>query len=179
MWWLWCGKDSPLFGKSRLTFFERTFIDPSISEAAELYDPYYTLSTSEEVCGQILSEFGLDPLHGHIINGHVPVHQREGECPVKASGRLFIIDGGISKAYRVKTGIAGYTLIYDSHSLQLAEHVPSENGRYKAPEIRVVEKLPRRVNISDTDRGTEMRALASDLSRLIDAYRSGDLPERV
>lgn len=178
MWYLWCGKDSPLFGKSKLAFFERQFIGTSIPEAKEVYDPYYTLSQSEEVCKSILREFGLDDRRGHIINGHVPVNQKEGESPVKAGGRLFVIDGGISKAYRVKTGIAGYTLIYDSHSLQLAEHKPAENGLYKTPVIRIVEKLDRRFNIADTDNGTELFEKAEDLKRLIKAYRSGEINEK-
>lgn len=178
MWYLWCGKDSPLFGKNRLAFFERTFIGTTLPEAKEVFDPYYSLSQNVDVCQKILCEFGLDPDRGHIINGHVPVNQKEGESPVKANGRLFVIDGGISKAYRVKTGIAGYTLIYDSHSLQLAEHKPAENGLYKTPDIRIVEKLERRFNVSDTDRGDELYEKAKDLKRLIEAYRSGALNEK-
>ena len=127
----------------------------------------------------ILTEFGLDPDRGHIVNGHVPVNQKEGESPVKAGGRLFVIDGGISKAYRGKTGIAGYTLIYDSHCLQLAEHKPAEKGLYKTPDIRIVEKLDRRFNISDTDRGAELHEKAEDLKLLIAAYRSGEISEKV
>ncbi len=179
MWYLWCGKDSPLFGKTRLAFFERTFIGSNIPEAKEVFDNYYTLSQSEDVCKKILAEFSLDPDKGHIINGHVPVNQKEGESPVKAGGRLFVIDGGISKAYRVKTGIAGYTLIYDSHSLQLAEHRPAEDGVFKTPDIRIVEKLDRRFNVSDTDRGIELFEEAEDLKRLIEAYRSGKISEKV
>ncbi|MCI9449054.1 MAG: fructose-1,6-bisphosphatase [Clostridiales bacterium] len=178
MWYLWCGKDSPLFGKDKLAFAERTFLEKNIPESVENYDPYYTVSHSEDTCRLILSEFGLDPERGHIINGHVPVHHSEGESPVKAGGRLFVIDGGISKAYRSKTGIAGYTLIFDSHSLQLAEHRPAENGIFKTPKIRVVEKLERRFNVSDTDNGAELYEKSRDLSRLIEAYRSGEVPEK-
>jgi fructose-1,6-bisphosphatase-3 len=112
------------------------------------------------------------------VNGHVPVNQKEGESPVKANGRLFVIDGGISKAYRVKTGIAGYTLIYDSHSLQLAEHKSSDDGVYKTPDIRIVEKLSRRFNVSDTDQGAELYEKAEDLKKLIKAYRSGEINEK-
>ena len=97
---------------------------------------------------------------------------------MKAGGRLFVIDGGISKAYRAKTGIAGYTLIYDSHSLQLAEHFPSEGGLYKTPKIRIVEKLDSRCNISDTETGRELESKARDLMELIRAYRRGEIPER-
>ena len=178
MWFLWCGKDSPIFGKSKLAYFERLFIGSNIPESAEIYDEYYTLSHNEEVCRRILAEFGLDSDRGHIVNGHVPVNQKEGESPVKAGGRLFVIDGGISKAYRGKTGIAGYTLIYDSHCLQLAEHKPAEKGLYKTPDIRIVEKLDRRFNISDTDRGAELHEKAEDLKLLIAAYRSGELNEK-
>ena len=179
MWFLWCSKDSPLFGKCRLAFFERAFIGSHIPEAKELYDPYFSLSHTEENAKRILREFGLDPERGHIINGHVPVNQKDGESPIKADGRLFVIDGGISKAYRPKTGIAGYTLIYDSHSLQLAEHFPSDGGLYKTPKIKVVEKLEARCNISDTEAGVMLEQKAKDLMELIDAYRSGDIPERL
>lgn len=179
MWFLWCSKDSPLFGKCRLAFFERTFIGSSIPEAKELYDPYYTFSHTEDICRNVLSEFGLDAERGHIINGHVPVNQKGGESPVKAGGRLFVIDGGISKAYRAKTGIAGYTLIFDSHSLQIAEHFPSEGGLYKTPIIHIVEKLDSRCNISDTETGRELESKAADLMELIRAYRRGEIPERV
>ena len=178
MWFLGCSKDSPLFGKCRLAFFERAFIGSSIPEAKELYDPYFTLSHTEDVCRNILTEFGIDPDHGHIINGHVPVNQKDGESPIKADGRLFVIDGGISKAYRAKTGIAGYTLIYDSHSLQLAEHFPADRGLYKTPKIRVVEKLEARCNIADTEAGCELESKAEDLMELIRAYRAGEIPER-
>lgn len=178
VWYLWGGKDSPLFGKDKLAYFERTFIGNDIPESKEIYDPYYSLNHNVEICENILREFGLDPESGHIVNGHVPVNQKEGESPVKANGRLFVIDGGISKAYRVKTGIAGYTLIYDSHSLQLAEHKPSENGVYKTPDIRIVEKLSRRFNVSDTDRGVELFEKAEDLKELIRAYRSGEISEK-
>jgi len=178
VWYLWGGKDSPLFGKDKMAYFERTFIGSNIPESKETYAPYYTLSHNVEICEKILSEFGLDREKGHIVNGHVPVNQKEGESPVKANGRLFVIDGGISKAYRVKTGIAGYTLIYDSHSLQLAEHKSSDDGVYKTPDIRIVEKLSRRFNVSDTDQGAELYEKAEDLKKLIKAYRSGEINEK-
>ena len=178
VWYLWGGKDSPLFGKDKMAYFERTFIGSNIPESKETYAPFYTLSHNVEICEKILSEFGLDREKGHIVNGHVPVNQKEGESPVKANGRLFVIDGGISKAYRVKTGIAGYTLIYDSHSLQLAEHKSSDDGVYKTPDIRIVEKLSRRFNVSDTDQGAELYEKAEDLKKLIKAYRSGEINEK-
>ena len=123
MWYLWCGAKSPVYGKGKMTTFEHYFIeDPATHK--EPMNPYYRLSVKEETCDRILEEFGLDPEESHIINGHVPVKIKEGESPVKAGGKLFIIDGGLSKAYQSRTGIAGYTLIYNSNHLALAEHKP-------------------------------------------------------
>jgi len=175
LWVLWCGTDSPLYGKDKNAFFERTLLgDDAADLKAENYAPYYDLSHDPAVCGKILAEFGLDPVHGHIVNGHVPVIRAEGQTPVRADGRLFVIDGGISKAYRVKTGIAGYTLIYDSHSLRLAEHTPGES----TPTVSVVEKMPRRVNVADTDMGEDLALRIADLSALLAAYRSGEIKEQ-
>ncbi len=175
LWVLWCGADSPLYGKDKNAFFERTLLgDDAADLKAENYAPYYELSRDPAVCGRILEEFGLDPAHGHIVNGHVPVIRAEGQTPVRADGRLFVIDGGISKAYRVKTGIAGYTLIYDSHSLRLAEHTPGEI----TPTVSVVEKMERRVNVADTDTGEELALRIADLSALLAAYRSGEIKEQ-
>ncbi len=175
LWVLWCGADSPLYGKDKNAFFERTLLgDDAADLKAENYAPYYELSHDPAVCGMILAEFGLDPARGHIVNGHVPVIRAEGQTPVRAGGRLFVIDGGISKAYRVKTGIAGYTLIYDSHSLRLAEHTPGES----TPTVSVVEKMPRRVNVADTDTGAEIARRIDDLSALLAAYRSGEIKEQ-
>lgn len=178
MWYLWSGARSPLYGKDKMAFFERYFLAEKELHK-ENYNAYYHFSESEEVCGRILSEFGLDPQRGHIINGHVPVKIKNGESPVKANGRLFVIDGGISKAYQRTTGIAGYTLIYDSHSLNLAEHKPFISGESEhTPEIHLVEKLPRRANISDTDKGRELAAQIEDLRELMAAYRRGELKEK-
>lgn len=175
LWVLWCGADSPLYGKDKNAFFERTLLGDDAAELKrENYAPYYELSHDPAVCGRILEEFGLDPARGHIVNGHVPVIRAEGQTPVRAGGRLFVIDGGISKAYRVKTGIAGYTLIYDSHSLRLAEHTPGE----RTPTVSVVEKMPRRVNVADTDTGAEIARRIDDLSALLAAYRSGEIKEQ-
>lgn len=121
MWYLWCGSKSPLYGKDKMAFFERYFIDDK-SLHKENYNSYYTFSENLEVCCDILNMFNINIQKGHIINGHVPVKIKNGESPIKADGKLFVIDGGISKAYQQATGIAGYTLIYDSHSLSLAEH---------------------------------------------------------
>jgi len=176
LWYLWCGPDSPLYGKDKMAFFERTCIDKSIPEAKEVYVPYYHLNRSEEVCGNILEQFGLDRNKGHIINGHVPVLLKDGDSPIRGNGRLFVIDGGISKAYRSKTGIAGYTLIYDSHSLRLAEHSADAGD---TPVVRVVEKMDRRMTIADTDFGEELALRIADLQALLQAYRDGTILEGV
>ncbi len=177
LWYLWCGPCSPLYGKDKMAFFERYFVDDK-ELWKENYNDYYHFSEQADVCGRILAMFGLDPLHGHIINGHVPVKIKNGESPVRADGRLFVIDGGISKAYQKATGIAGYTLIYDSHSLNLAEHKPFVAGESEhTPTIHLVEKLDRRANISDTDKGKELLEQISDLRELLAAYRSGEIKE--
>lgn len=173
MWYLWCGPKSPLYGKDKMAFFERGLLaDKSLH--TENYNAYYTFSERVEVCMSLLDMFGLDSEKGHIINGHVPVKIKNGESPVKAEGKLFVIDGGISKAYQSTTGIAGYTLIYDSHSLNLAEHKPFVAGESgNTPTIRLVEKLEHRANISDTDKGEEILDKISDLRQLLEAYKAG------
>lgn len=177
LWYLWSGACSPLYGKDKMAFFERYFLDDKELHK-ENYNAYYHFSEQAEVCGRILEMFGLDPKRGHIINGHVPVKIKNGESPVKADGRLFIIDGGISKAYQKATGIAGYTLIYDSHSLNLAEHKPFIAGESEhTPAIHLVEKLERRANISDTDKGSELLDQVNDLRQLLAAYHSGEIKE--
>ncbi len=173
MWYLWCGPKSPLYGKDKMAFFERGLLAEK-SLHAENYNAYYTFSEKVEVCENLLEHFGLDPQKGHIINGHVPVKIKNGESPVKAGGKLFIIDGGISKAYQSTTGIAGYTLIYDSHSLNLAEHKPFVEGEYgSTPTIHLVEKLEQRANIVDTDSGKEINDRIQDLHQLLEAYKAG------
>lgn len=177
LWYLWSGACSPLYGKDKMAFFERYFLDDKELQK-ENYNAYYHFSEQADVCGRILEMFGLDPKRGHIINGHVPVKIKNGESPVKADGRLFVIDGGISKAYQKATGIAGYTLIYDSHSLNLAEHKPFIAGESEhTPEIHLVEKLDHRANISDTDKGAELLEQINDLRELLTAYRSGEIKE--
>ncbi len=175
LWYLWCGPKSPLYGKDKMAFFERYFID-STELQTEPYNAYYSFSESAEVCCEILHKFGIDENKGHIINGHVPVKIKNGESPVKADGKLFVIDGGISKAYQKATGIAGYTLIYDSHSLSLAEHKPFVSGDSRhTPKIMLVEKLEHRANISDTDTGKEILERINDLRELLEAYKSGSI----
>ena len=181
MWYLWCGKDSPLFGKSCLTTFERYFVAEKETHKEE-YNPYYTLSSKKETCEMILQEFGLDPQEAHIINGHVPVRMQDGEKPVKAGGLLFVIDGGISKAYHGRTGIGGYTLISNSHHLALAEHRPFEEVkqmRYRsAPEVEIVERFPTRVQVGNTDTGTRIKKQIEELKDLLAAYREGTVREK-
>ena len=171
-WYLWCGAESPLFGKDKMATFESFLVDePALKK--ENYNPYYRHSTSVRTAVRILEEFGLDGEHGHIINGHVPVKVSKGEMPVKANGKLFVIDGGISKAYQKKTGIAGYTLIFNSHRLALAEHMPFMPGEEDTPTISTVEELPRRMLVKDTDEGKEAIAKIHDLDELLSAYRQG------
>lgn len=178
MWYLWCGAKSPLYGKNKMSFFERIFIEEK-SLHQEHYNAYYKFCEDKKVCEGILEEFGIDKEKGHIINGHVPVKIKEGESPVKAQGKLFVIDGGISKAYQNTTGIAGYTLIYDSHCLSLAEHkayVPGE--KQQTPKVKIVEKMEKRVNIADIDKGKEIWEEICELQKLLNAYRTGKIKEK-
>ncbi|MCC8126748.1 MAG: fructose-1,6-bisphosphatase [Clostridiales bacterium] len=176
MWYLWCGAKSPVFGKDRITTFENYFVEEK-STHKENMNPYYQLSQTEEICNKILAEFGLPVEGSHIINGHVPVKIKDGETPVKANGKLYVIDGGLSKAYQKKTGIAGYTLIYNSHHLALAEHMPFHPDRENTPRVAITEKMRHRVLIGSTDQGEELKNRISDLCELIAAYRSGALKE--
>lgn len=181
MWYLWCGSNSPLFGKSKLSCFEQYLVDDDTARI-EAYNPYFTHSHCEDVCVRILKEFGLDPRTAHIINGHVPVRMKEGESPIKANGKLFIIDGGISKPYQLKTGIAGYTLIYNSRTLNLAEHhtydIHDETALYKrTPKVSIIEVMKPRVTVGNTDTGKELSEQVDELNELIQAYRSGLLKE--
>ena len=180
MWYLWCGSKSPLFGKSKLALFERYFIsDPATH--TEVMNPYYSCIESRETCEKILAEFGLDPECSHIINGHVPVRLKEGESPVKGGGLLFMIDGGISKAYQKQTGIGGYTFIDNSRYLALAEHKPLRPGSLigeDAPKVMIVKAIPKRVTVGDTDIGRDLKEHISDLEDLLKAYRNGNLQEK-
>ncbi len=178
LWYLWCGPVSPLYGKDKMAFFERYFLAEK-ELYKENYNAYYHFSEQPEICEEILKMFGLDPKRGHIINGHVPVKIKNGESPVKAGGKLFVIDGGISKAYQRATGIAGYTLIYDSHSLNLAEHKPFKADESEhTPTLHLVERLDKRANISDTDKGEQLQGQIDDLRALLAAYRSGTLKQK-
>lgn len=180
-WYLWCGPKSPLFGKSKISTFERHFVAAKETHV-ELYNPYYAQVKHRSACEMILREFGLDPAHSHIVNGHVPVKEKEGESPIRGEGLLFVIDGGISKAYQKQTGFGGYTLIYNSHHLALAQHKPYAqilaDPRNSAPKVRIVENMPRRVLVSDTDTGAALRERIERLEDLLDAYRKGILKEQ-
>lgn len=178
MWYLWCGSKSPVFGKDKMTTFEHYFIADKKTHK-ETLNPYYKLSVQEEFCDRILEEFDLPAKGSHIINGHVPVKMKDGETPVKAGGKLFIIDGGLSKAYQATTGIAGYTLIYNSNHLALAEHMPFDPNKESSPRVSVVEKMQSRVMVADTDKGRELAGQIADLKELVAAYREGTLKERV
>ena len=183
LWWLWCGRNSPIFGRDRMTTFERRFVEDE-STHTETKNAYYTLYNDPAVCEGILREFGLEEAHSHIINGHVPVKSRKGESPVKGGGRLIVIDGGFCKAYQKTTGIAGYTLIYNSACFRLVAHQPFA-GREEAirknwditSTSQIFDRLERRATIHDTDNGRRMQDQVDDLLDLLRAYRSGAIVE--
>lgn len=179
-WYMWCGPKSPMFGKSQLSAFENLFVDDK-GVREEYYNPYYTLSKEEKYVDKIFEEFGLDPKRSHIINGHVPVKMKDGEKPISANGKVYVIDGGISKAYQPKTGIAGYTLTFNSHNLSLAEHSNYEtmetvHGAY-TPKVHVTEKFSERILIKDTDEGKALQNTIEELKELLNAYRTGEIRE--
>lgn len=184
-WYLWCGPDSPLFDKARMTTFERYFIaDKEVQK--EEKGAYYTLRDNPEVCNMILDSFGVEGEHRHIINGHVPVRVGQGECPVRADGMLLVIDGGFAKAYHRTTGIAGYTLVYHSRGLQLVQHEPfssTEEAISTSADIKgttqIVELSNHRQRVRDTDKGRELEGQIEELTRLLYAYRHGILKERI
>lgn len=181
MWYLWCGKESPLFGRSKMTTFERMLVEDESSWTEEK-NPYYRHYQSEAACVRILENFGLTSPYSHIINGHVPVRAIEGESPVKANGRLIVIDGGFCKAYHSRTGIAGYTLIYNSHGMRIMSHQAFENTKAAILENRDIESSSEvfetelsRVMVSDTDHGNKLSNRIYDLTLLLNAYRQGVL----
>ena len=183
MWYLWCGRYSPLSGRVVKTF-ERTYLTDRFTWQ-EPRDPYFRLTQKPEVARRILMEFGADPVHGHIINGHTPVHAADGESPVKAGGLLVVIDGGFCQAYHRTTGIAGYTLISDPRGMRIKAHRPfgtiadvlDLNADIMSDDDRF-EIYPSPKTIGDTDTGTQIRGQVADLRALLDAYRTGLLPER-
>ena len=179
LWYLWCGPLSPVFGKDRMATFERMLIEDKSTHKEEM-NPYYRHVEGKDACQYILTHFGLDPKRGHIINGHIPVKLKRGESPVKGGGRLFMIDGGMSKAYQGTTGIGGYTLIYNSHNFSLAQHPvwdSLEDEPFDSPKLEVVEEHVSRQRVAETDAGTRMKREITDLENLIRAYRTGQVPE--
>ena len=183
VWYLWCGKDSPAFDKAKMATFERYFLDDKeLHKETKGY--YYTLRDDEKVCDMILDEFGVAGKHRHIINGHVPVRASKGENPIKANGKLMVIDGGFAKAYHSKTGIAGYTLVYHSRGFELVQHAPfmsTEQAILKGTDIKsttqIVEMMGHRAMVRDTDIGMSLREQIADLERLLKAYRRGLIKE--
>ncbi len=182
MWYLWLGGDSPLFGKEKMTTFERLFIADKASHK-EHTRPYYKLIKERAACEKIIREFGLDPRTSKILNGHVPVKIKDGESPIKGGGLLYVIDGGISKAYQKQTGIAGYTFIFNSRFMALAEHKPysplQPDGTqvFNSPVMKTVETMPERLLIIDTDQGAVLVEKVHDLEDLIDAFKEGLIKE--
>ena len=183
LWWLWAGRNSPIFGRDRMTTFERRFIADE-STWAEPKNAYYTYYHDPKVCEMLLKEFGLEGPHCHIINGHVPVKAKKGESPIKGGGKLIVIDGGFSKAYQPTSGIAGYTLIYNSRHYRLVSHEPFSgkwNAVHKNDDIQnrseIFEVLETRMRIHQTDEGAELQTKVNDLLDLLEAYRSGAVTE--
>ncbi len=181
MWYLWCGPKSPLFGKDKVATFERYFIDDK-STHVEIKNPYYSYLDDEKVCDMILSNFGIISKDGHIINGHVPVKAKDGESPIRGNGKLIVIDGGFAKSYQKSTGLAGYTLTYNSNGLVLAANEPFES-RNKAildgldikSQTILKQYVKDRRRVRDTDIGKNLQAQINDLKLLLNAYLDGDL----
>ena len=185
VWYLWCGADTPTFDKSKMATFERYFVaDKETYKEEKGY--YYELRNQADVCDNILREFGIEPgSHSHIINGHVPVRTIKGEKPVKADGKLLVIDGGFSKTYQPTTGIAGYTLVYHSHGFELVQHEPFESREKAIKEgldikstTFLVDYTRRRMMVKDTDKGRELREQINELQKLLVAFRSGLVQEK-
>ena len=185
MWYLWCGEFSPLFGKDSMKTFERYFTtDKSLH--IEHKNPYYSLIEDAEFITNIFNEFGIKPETSHIINGHMPVKEKRGESPIKANNKLIVIDGGFSKAYQGETGIAGYTLIYNSYGMKLVSHQPFEDAPTaiaKCIDIhsstRIVNRVLERKKVKDTDVGKKIECQIADLYELLNAYKRGYIKTRL
>lgn len=183
-WYLWCGPLSPLFNKRRMTTFERYFIADEETHKEEK-GAYYTLRNDEKICEKILTEFGATGPYRHIINGHVPVRAADGESPIKANGKLMVIDGGFSKPFHSQTGIAGYTLVYHSTGFQLVQHEPFTSvkevvvtGADIAATTTIVELSTKRLRVKDTDKGKELQSQITELKQLLTAFRNGTVKEK-
>ena len=184
LWYIWGNPSSPVFGKKKMATFERYLIKDEESHK-ENKNPYYRLYNDEETVAKIFKEFGLDERFSHIINGHVPVEQKKGESPIKCGGKLLIIDGGFSKAYQDKTGIAGYTLVYNSHGMRVVAHEPFEsteaaisNETDVYSDSVTVESTAFRLRVADTDTGYDIREQISRLEELLEAYKEGLIVEK-
>lgn len=184
LWYIWCNPNSPVFGKDKMTTFERYFIEDKETHK-ETKNPYYSLLDDEKTVRHILEEFGFVAEDSHIVNGHVPVEQKKGESPIRCGGKVLIIDGGFSKAYQGKTGIAGYTLVSNSHGMRLVAHEAfdsKEAAIRKETDIisdyMTVENYPVRKRVADTDIGTEIKISISQLEDLLEAYREGLIMEK-
>ncbi|MCR5033226.1 MAG: fructose-1,6-bisphosphatase [Lachnospiraceae bacterium] len=184
IWYIWGGPDSPVFGKDKMATFERYFIEDKQTHK-EKKNSYYDLYDRKDIIEKILAEFGLTGEHSHIVNGHVPVELTKGESPIKCGGKLLIIDGGFSKAYQGKTGIAGYTLVSNSHGMRLVAHEPFEsmeaaiiNETDVISDSEVLETSSRRIRVADTDIGAELTSQIAELEDLLQAYRDGIIREK-
>ena len=184
IWYIWAGPNSPVFGKDKMTTFERYFIEDKETHK-ETKNAYYSLLDHEDILNKILDEFELDTRKSHIVNGHVPVELKKGESPIKCDGKLLIIDGGFSKAYQSKTGIAGYTLVATSHGMRLVAHEPFESMEAAVlhesdifSDSTVIEVAPVRIRVSDTDIGRELKDQIKQLELLLQAYRDGIIVEK-
>ncbi len=185
MWYIWLHPDSPLFGKNKMATFERYFLAEKETHIEEK-NAYYRLIEDEQVVDEILKEFGLDPQHAHIVNGHVPVKRKDGENPVKCGGKVLVIDGGFSRAYQKETGIAGYTLIYNSYGMRLVALEPFESTEAAIKkemdihsETTIVTTVKDRCLVGDTDTGRDLREQIADLEQLLEAYRNGEITEKI
>lgn len=184
IWYIWTGPNSPVFGKDKMTTFERYFVDEKETHV-EKKNSYYSLYEREDILNKIIEEFGLDPKKAHIINGHVPVELKKGQTPIKCNGKLLIIDGGFSKAYQGKTGIAGYTLVSNSYGMRLVAHETFESTEAAIKkesdifsDMITVETYPHRLRVADTDIGIQLRESITQLEYLLKAYRDGLLVEK-
>lgn len=183
MWFLWNGADSPLYGRDKMTTFERYFVDDK-STYTEKKDPYYRFINDERTVDNIFKEFNINSKNAHIINGHVPIHHTHGESPIKCGGKVIIIDGGFSQPYHKVTGIAGYTLIYNSYGLMLTAHQPFKSVDYTIQSgkdmetTRVASQVSNtRILVGDTDTGKKIKESINDLKELIAAYRNGTIKQ--
>ena len=185
IWYIWAGPNSPVFGKDKMATFERYFVTDKETHK-EIKNSYYRLNDNEEILNKILREFGLDEKKSHIVNGHVPVELKKGETPIKCGGKLLIIDGGFSKAYQGKTGIAGYTLVANSHGMRLVAHETFESKEAAVQnesdifsDSIVIETAANRLRVADTDIGTELKESIRHLELLLQAYQDGSIVEKL